>query len=447
MMACWNYTAFYEALPWAEAQARCLALPGGILAEPRTQAQWEQINDAFDGWCGWLGATDRAVEGDFRWASDNFTFWTGGSEPGGRPVNGSFTTWGRRGSNSSETQPDAGGASGSEDCLQTRGQPTTQYSKCTNTCALTNGVCDDGGPGAETSICATGTDCADCGSRDFTGRYMNDGDCSNSEGIPGYICQQPCIPSPPPPAPPSAPIYFFGPSEENGHHGCCRLRCEGEAGRAGNASHSCNDPQADTITHYNTHANATDAWCRARCATDASCTAYEHTDTVGNTTHCEIHSADITTSQTYTAADRAAGRTTVGDTCLCFVKASAAPPPVPPSPPPPSPAAPSCGDGSTLLFAHLQEEVFNGTVDCDRGTIRAEATAANLRRRGRSRTPSRSSSRRASAIRGARPPRGVPTSIRGVPAGRTRWRCAAATRCGTTGVPPPTSTGTSAPPV
>jgi hypothetical protein len=37
---------------------------------------------------------------------------------------------------------------------------------CTNTCRdARDGFCDDGGPGADYSICALGTDCADCGPR------------------------------------------------------------------------------------------------------------------------------------------------------------------------------------------------------------------------------------------------------------------------------------------
>ena len=58
-----SYTAFHES---CDAQARCKALPGSMLAEPLTQlalAQREKLNSLFDDWCGWLGATDEAVEG------------------------------------------------------------------------------------------------------------------------------------------------------------------------------------------------------------------------------------------------------------------------------------------------------------------------------------------------------------------------------------------------
>ena len=38
--------------------------------------------------------------------------------------------------------------------------------QCENTCAFPNdSVCDDGGPGAETNVCKSGTDCDDCSVR------------------------------------------------------------------------------------------------------------------------------------------------------------------------------------------------------------------------------------------------------------------------------------------
>jgi hypothetical protein len=38
--------------------------------------------------------------------------------------------------------------------------------KCINTCDwAADGFCDDGGPGADYSVCELGTDCADCGPR------------------------------------------------------------------------------------------------------------------------------------------------------------------------------------------------------------------------------------------------------------------------------------------
>jgi hypothetical protein len=48
--------------------------------------------------------------------------------------------------------------------------PLSPGSSCLNTCpydpfVLSDGECDDGGPGAEYSVCTYGTDCADCGPR------------------------------------------------------------------------------------------------------------------------------------------------------------------------------------------------------------------------------------------------------------------------------------------
>lgn len=44
--------------------------------------------------------------------------------------------------------------------------PTGGTTLCTETCSFANdGACDDGGPGAEFSLCELGTDCTDCGSR------------------------------------------------------------------------------------------------------------------------------------------------------------------------------------------------------------------------------------------------------------------------------------------
>jgi hypothetical protein len=48
-------------------------------------------------------------------------------------------------------------------CGPTDGTDTTL---CENTCTYSNdGQCDDGGPGADYSICDLGTDCNDCGPR------------------------------------------------------------------------------------------------------------------------------------------------------------------------------------------------------------------------------------------------------------------------------------------
>ena len=51
---------------------------------------------------------------------------------------------------------------------------------CTETCGFSNdGGCDDGGPGASFSLCAFGTDCADCGPRALVNECeVNNGGCA-----------------------------------------------------------------------------------------------------------------------------------------------------------------------------------------------------------------------------------------------------------------------------
>lgn len=62
------------------------------------------------------------------------------------------------------------------DCHQlcgcdSRGTLTSPEQLCDNTCrgGAYSGICADGGPGAQTSACAYGTDCGDCGPRDPNG--------------------------------------------------------------------------------------------------------------------------------------------------------------------------------------------------------------------------------------------------------------------------------------
>ena len=62
--------------------------------------------------------------------------------------------------------------------------------QCTNTCYssawISDGYCDDGGPGSEYGTCAYGTDCTDCGPR-------------GSSSPPPSPSPPPPSPSPPPP--------------------------------------------------------------------------------------------------------------------------------------------------------------------------------------------------------------------------------------------------------
>ena len=73
--------------------------------------------------------------------------------------------------------------------------PTPTAAGCTNACTYAyDGDCDDGGPGADTSLCSFGTDCGDCGPRSGmptrgvctnTCQWAADGECD--DGGPGSI--------------------------------------------------------------------------------------------------------------------------------------------------------------------------------------------------------------------------------------------------------------------
>ena len=98
----------------------------------------------------------------------------------------------------------------------------------------------------------------------------------------------------------------------------------------------------------------------------------------GNVSNGDITaSGDLKASGVVEAADvRTTGGASMGDLAARLASAEAkiallesiclSPPATPPPPPPPA------------IFSHLQEETYTGTADCDRGTIRSDATAAGL---------------------------------------------------------------------
>ena len=73
----------------------------------------------------------------------------------------------------------------------TLGFASTASAQCTNTCDTAyDSECDDGGPGSMYSICALGTDCAECGPRAATMctntcASSNDNECD--DGGPGSM--------------------------------------------------------------------------------------------------------------------------------------------------------------------------------------------------------------------------------------------------------------------
>lgn len=61
---------------------------------------------------------------------------------------------------------DCGDCGARDDADEHYAEPEPSGGQCTNTCTYANdGDCDDGGPGADYSLCDYGTDCGDCGSR------------------------------------------------------------------------------------------------------------------------------------------------------------------------------------------------------------------------------------------------------------------------------------------
>ena len=64
--------------------------------------------------------------------------------------------------------------------------PSPPETTCTNTCTdASDGACDDGGPGAEFSICGFGTDCVDCGPRSTLALCPFCGTCDSQMTITG----------------------------------------------------------------------------------------------------------------------------------------------------------------------------------------------------------------------------------------------------------------------
>jgi hypothetical protein len=89
------------------------------------------------------------------------------------------------------------------------GQSSYCRDACMNSYLLSNGICEDGGPGSEYSQCPLGTDCSDCGIRFFVP--------PPSPASPPDLPSPPAPPAPPPlpfepptpPAPPPAPVVAF----------------------------------------------------------------------------------------------------------------------------------------------------------------------------------------------------------------------------------------------
>jgi Zn-dependent metalloprotease len=75
---------------WSSARRACESVPGTSLARVNDAAENSFISHNVQP-SAWLGATDAAVEGQWRWQDDNAQFWTGGRF--GHPVGGLYANW------------------------------------------------------------------------------------------------------------------------------------------------------------------------------------------------------------------------------------------------------------------------------------------------------------------------------------------------------------------
>lgn len=67
----------------------------------------------------WTGATDKAVEGEWRWLAGGDVFWRGKAD--GMPVGGLYTYWGRAHGVGVQDQPNDSHSAEGEDCMVIRG--------------------------------------------------------------------------------------------------------------------------------------------------------------------------------------------------------------------------------------------------------------------------------------------------------------------------------------
>ena len=119
-----TYVRDATARTWNDAQAAAVA-QGGNLARVRDAGANEAIRAASNGG-GWIGATDQAVEGDWRWSNNNDQFWQGlaaNATPPGMPVGGRYTNW-------NGGEPNDGGDWGDEGCVELRSDGRWNDTSC-----------------------------------------------------------------------------------------------------------------------------------------------------------------------------------------------------------------------------------------------------------------------------------------------------------------------------
>jgi hypothetical protein len=145
---------------------------GWSLSEVTSSSENSFVQGLIGGAESWLGGTDRAVEGAWRWES-GAEFWSGGSTGG--PVGGSFT-------NFVSGEPNNAGGTGAVDCLRMIGSGQWRDIGCdsafTAVCESDTGpTCFDGTQnGNETGVDCGGS-CAPCGGGCAAGQSEFGGHC------------------------------------------------------------------------------------------------------------------------------------------------------------------------------------------------------------------------------------------------------------------------------
>jgi hypothetical protein len=129
-----DYYFCTNSLTWPEARAKCRAYPRGDLVRIDDQAEGNFVTSTLAGE-SWLGASDVALEGLWRWSDNAVPFWHGGAA--GSPVLGKYANW-------ASGQPDS--ASPDEDCAALLLDGTWRDQNCHNVAGFVCEVSPDACP-------------------------------------------------------------------------------------------------------------------------------------------------------------------------------------------------------------------------------------------------------------------------------------------------------------
>jgi len=114
-----------------------------------------------------------------------------------------------------------------------------------------------------------------------------------------------------------ADSFVWWPTPGGDGTGCCRISCTGSAPY--DATSTCTDVESDSLTFHGASSEGERPWvsedaCRALCAANATCRAYEH-----NINNCELHTSTIGASQAFSEQDN----NPTGASCVCWLKGKA----------------------------------------------------------------------------------------------------------------------------